>query len=90
MKEVQQELLEKVTFSSYRLPEGYLLATVDILVGNGNSLLFWIQATGNMARWGVTLRGVALGVIIYGSAITALRVPEIQSAIQFVARRVKP
>jgi hypothetical protein len=55
----------------------------------GIGVWFWIQATGSLARWIVTLGGIALGGIIYGLAITALRVPEIQSAIQFVAGRLK-
>jgi len=68
---------------------GFTVAVLASL-GMGIGLWFWIQATGSLARWIVTLGGIALGGIIYGSAITVLRVPEIQSAIQFVARRVKP
>lgn len=67
---------------------GFIVSALASL-GMGISLWFWIQATGSMSRWVVALGGVALGGIIYGFAITALRVPEIQSAIQFVARRVK-
>jgi putative peptidoglycan lipid II flippase len=67
-----------------------LMASALASLGMAIGLVLWIQATGSLARWIVTLGGVALGGIIYGFAITILRVPEIQSAIQFVARRVKP
>jgi putative peptidoglycan lipid II flippase len=59
-------------------------------LGMGSGLWFWIQSTGSLSRWVVVPGGIALGGIIYGFAITVLRVPEIQSAIRFVARRVKP
>ena len=59
-------------------------------LGMGISVWFWIQATGELPPWVAALGGVALGGIIYGFLIAALRVPEIQSAIQYVARRVKP
>jgi putative peptidoglycan lipid II flippase len=59
-------------------------------LGMGIGLWFWIQSTGSMSRWVVVPGGIALGGIIYGFAIAVLRVPEIQSAIRFVARRVKP
>ena len=68
---------------------GFIVCTLAAL-GMGIGLWLWIQATGNVARWVVALGGVAVGGIIYGFAITALRVPEIQSAIQFVTRKVKP
>jgi putative peptidoglycan lipid II flippase len=71
------------------IARGFIVGALAAL-GMGISLWFWIQTTGNLARWIVTLGGVAVGGLIYGLAITALRVPEIQSAIQFVARRVKP
>ena len=59
-------------------------------LGMGIGLWFWIQSTGSMSRWVIVPGGIALGGIIYGFAIAVLRVPEIQSAIRFVARRVKP
>jgi putative peptidoglycan lipid II flippase len=67
---------------------GFIVCALAAL-GMGIGLWFWIQSTGSLARWVVALGGVALGGILYGFAITVLRVPEIQSAIQFVARRVK-
>src|SRR5687767_5356733 len=68
---------------------GFVVSALASL-GMGISLWFWIQATGSLARWIVTLGGIASGGIIYGLAIIVLRVPEIQSAVQFVARRVRP
>jgi putative peptidoglycan lipid II flippase len=58
-------------------------------LGMAIGLLFWIQATGSLMRWAVTLGGVVLGGMIYGVALTMLRVPEVQSIIQFVRRKVK-
>jgi len=40
-------------------------------------------------HWVVTLGGVALGAMIYGVALVALRVPEVQSVIQFARRKIK-
>jgi putative peptidoglycan lipid II flippase len=65
------------------------IASALAALGMGIGLWFWIQATGSMPRWFVALGGVALGGILYGFAITMMRVPEIQSVIQFVARREK-
>jgi putative peptidoglycan lipid II flippase len=59
-------------------------------LGMGIGLWFWIQAAGSLARWIVILGGIISGGIIYGLAISVLRVPEIQSAIQIVARRLRP
>src|SRR5687767_1472247 len=61
------------------IARGFIVCALAAL-GMGISLWFWTQATGSLARWIVTLGGVALGGIIYGLAITILRVPEVQSA----------
>jgi putative peptidoglycan lipid II flippase len=66
------------------------IASALAALGMGIGLWFWSQATGSMPRWFVALGGVALGAISYGVAIIILRVPEIQSAMHFVTRRVKP
>jgi putative peptidoglycan lipid II flippase len=66
------------------------IASALATLGMGIGLWFWSQATLSMPRWFVALGGVALGAISYGIAIIVLRVPEIQSAMQFVTRRVKP
>jgi putative peptidoglycan lipid II flippase len=71
------------------IARGFIASALAAL-GMGAGLGVWIQATGNLAHWIVTLGGVVLGGIIYSLAITVLKVPEIQSAIQFVSRRVKP
>lgn len=59
--------------------------------GLGMSLMLglWIQAGVSPNRWFVGLGGVALGGVVYGLVMLALRVPEIQSAIQMVTRRLK-
>jgi putative peptidoglycan lipid II flippase len=58
-------------------------------LGMAIGLLFWIQTTASIMLWVVALGGVAFGGIIYGVALTVLRVPEIQSIIRFVHRKVK-
>jgi putative peptidoglycan lipid II flippase len=68
---------------------GLILSALASL-GMGICLWVWLQATGSLSPWIVALGGVALGGIIYGLAIALLRVPEIQSVIQFVTRRVRP
>jgi putative peptidoglycan lipid II flippase len=71
------------------ISRGLMVSAVASL-GMGTCLWFWIQATGSLSRWISALGGVALGGIIYGFAITLLRVPEVHSVIRFVKRRVKP
>ncbi|MCI0554577.1 MAG: murein biosynthesis integral membrane protein MurJ [Anaerolineae bacterium] len=61
------------------------LASLGMAIG----LLFWIQATVSLARWVVTLGGVAFGGVIYGILLIGMRVPEVQSILQFLARRIK-
>ena len=58
-------------------------------LGMAIGLLFWIQTTASIMLWVVALGGVAFGGIIYGVALTVLRVPEVQSIIRFVHRKVK-
>ncbi len=57
-------------------------------LGMGIGLWFWIQATGEMARWIVTLGGVAIGGAIYGIGVILLRVPEVQTIIRIITRRL--
>jgi putative peptidoglycan lipid II flippase len=71
------------------ISRGLIVAALASL-GMGSCLWFWIQATGSLSRCISALGGVALGGIFYGFAITLLRVPEVQSVIRFVTRRVKP
>jgi putative peptidoglycan lipid II flippase len=58
-------------------------------LGMGIGLSLWIHASGGMMRPFVALGGVALGGILYGVALIVLRVPEFQSVIQFVVRKIK-
>ena len=57
-------------------------------LGMGIGLWFWIQATGSLTRWVVTLGGVAIGGIIYGVIILLLRVPEVQMLTGAISRRL--
>ncbi len=60
------------------------------IAGLGMSLALglWIQVGGSWNRWLVGLGGVAVGGLVYGLLMLALRVPEIQSVVQIVKRRL--
>lgn len=68
------------------LADGFVRCAVATL-GMALALWFWIQATGGMNRWIVTLGGVTLGGIIYLLGVLILKVPEIQMLIGMVTRR---
>lgn len=57
-------------------------------LGMGIGLWFWLQAAGSLSPWVVALGGVVLGGIIYGIGVLLLRVPEIQTLIHAITRRV--
>lgn len=57
-------------------------------LGMGIGLWFWLQATGDLPRWLVALGGVALGGILYGMGVLLLRVPELQTLIHAIVRRL--
>jgi putative peptidoglycan lipid II flippase len=71
-----------------RIGRGFAQAALAAL-GMSLALGLWIPATGNLNRWIVALGGVAVGGIVYGLVMLALRVPEIQSVIRFATRRLK-
>jgi putative peptidoglycan lipid II flippase len=56
--------------------------------GMGISLWLWIQATGNLSRWMVALGGIVIGALIYGVGVLLLRVPEIQTIMNAITRRL--
>ena len=56
-------------------------------LGMGIGLWSWIQVTGDLPRWLVALGGVALGGVLYGAAVLLLRVPELQTLLNAIARR---
>ncbi|HVF25211.1 MAG TPA: murein biosynthesis integral membrane protein MurJ [Anaerolineales bacterium] len=58
-------------------------------LGMATGLWYWLQATPSLMRWVITLGGVALGGMIYAGALIALRVPEVQSVIQFARRKLR-
>ena len=57
-------------------------------LGMGIGLWLWIQVTGDLPRWLVALGGVALGGILYGAGVLLLRVPELQTLIHAIMRRI--
>ncbi len=67
---------------------GFAQAAAGTL-GMSLALGLWTQAGGSLSRWIVALGGVMLGGLVYLLAALALRVPEIRSAIQFAARRLR-
>jgi putative peptidoglycan lipid II flippase len=71
------------------IARGFVACTLASL-GMGIGLWLWIQATGSLARWVVTLGGVLIGGVIYAMSVMLLRVPEIQMVISSIKRRVLP
>ncbi|RJP46963.1 MAG: murein biosynthesis integral membrane protein MurJ [Anaerolineaceae bacterium] len=61
------------------------------IAGLGMSLALglWMQVGGGWNRWIVGLGGVAVGGIVYGLVMLALRVPEIQGIMKMVTRKLK-
>jgi len=57
-------------------------------LGMGIGLWWWIQVTGDLPRWLTALGGVALGGLLYGTGVLLLRVPELQTLIHAIARRL--
>jgi putative peptidoglycan lipid II flippase len=58
-------------------------------LGMGIGLLFWTQATGSLARWLVTLGGVAIGGVLYLIGIWILKVPELRMLGDVIARPLR-
>lgn len=54
----------------------------------GVGVWVWTQAAGSLTHWVVALGGVALGGIIYGIGVLLLRVPEIQTLMHAITRRI--
>jgi len=61
------------------------LSTVGMAVG----LLFWIQASGSLARWLVALGGVAIGGVVYLVGVVILKVPEIRLLARALSNRLR-
>ena len=57
-------------------------------LGMSLALAMWNQLGGSLNRWAAGLGGVAIGGLVYGLIMIVLRVPEIQSLIQFIKRRL--
>ncbi len=58
-------------------------------LGMGIGLGLWIQVTGGMNRWLAALGGVAVGSIVYLAGVMILRVPEVKTLINVIARRLR-
>jgi putative peptidoglycan lipid II flippase len=57
-------------------------------LGMGIGIFLWIKVAGNLNPWLVGLGGVAIGGILYGLAVLALKVPEIQAAFSLLRKRL--
>lgn len=57
-------------------------------LGMGLVLWFWIKAMGNLNPWLIGLGGVAAGGLAYAIGVVLLKVPEIQSVVGFVKRKL--
>jgi putative peptidoglycan lipid II flippase len=62
------------------------LATLGMIL----ALVLWIQVTGGMNPWLVGLGGIALGGVVYGLGVFALKVPEIRSVMDAIRHRLLP
>ena len=60
------------------------LAALGMAIGLG----VWTQFTLGQTRWLVALGGVALGGVIYLLGVVILKVPEVQSLLDAVKRRL--
>ena len=69
------------------LARGFAACALAAL-GMGVGLWLWNQAAVSLNHWIVALGGVALGGIIYGISVLLLRVPEIQTIINAITRKV--
>ncbi len=57
-------------------------------LGMGIGLWLWTQAAGSLPRWVIAVAGIALGGILYGVGVLLLRVPEIQTLMNGITRRL--
>jgi putative peptidoglycan lipid II flippase len=69
------------------IARGFVACALAAL-GMGIGLWAWIQATGNLTRWIVALGGIVIGALIYGVGVLLLRVPEIQTIMNAITRRL--
>ncbi len=58
-------------------------------LGMAFALLFWIKATDGLNPWLTGLGGVVVGGLVYGLGVVALKVPEIQSVIGVLKRKIR-
>jgi putative peptidoglycan lipid II flippase len=68
------------------IARGFMACALAAL-GMGVGLWLWTQAAGDLTRWVVATGGVALGGILYVVGVLLLRVPELQTLINAIARR---
>jgi len=71
------------------IARGFVACALAAL-GMGTGLWFWIQATGSLPGWIVTVGGVVIGGTLYGIGVLLLRVPEIQMVISSIKKRLLP
>lgn len=57
-------------------------------LGMAIALFLWTKATGGLNPWLVGVGGVMLGGLVYGCGTLLLKVPEIQSILAFVKRKL--
>lgn len=70
------------------IARGFAYASIAGL-GMSLALGLWIPLTGSLNRWLVGLGGVAVGGIVYGLILLALRVPEIQNVVGWVSGKLR-
>jgi putative peptidoglycan lipid II flippase len=57
-------------------------------LGMALALLFWIKSLGSLNPWLVGLGGVAAGGLVYGLGVALLKVPEVESVMGFLKRKI--
>ena len=57
-------------------------------LGMALALLFWTKAVGSLNPWLVGLGGVTVGGLVYGLGVALLKVPEFQSLLGFLKKRI--
>jgi putative peptidoglycan lipid II flippase len=69
------------------LARGFIACALAAL-GMGISIWIWMQAGSHLARWIVTLGGIAIGGVIYAIGVILLRIPEVHVVMNAFARRL--
>ncbi len=73
--------------------EGRSLLSTGIRIGAAAlgmalALLVWLQVAGNFQPWLLALGGVAVGGLVYALGVVLLKIPEVESVLRAIKRRI--